>query len=106
MAQIATVNREVIDAMAEARTRVPKTVEKVLGYYSLTGADVSRVLGLNPQTVHNKLSGRSAFRHEEIVGLARWLATPIDVLLRLEPDDALRWVIDHPDVRPEYLKNR
>lgn len=95
------------NVMAQARRRVPETVEGIVNYYGLSGRDVARALGLNPQTVYNKLAGRNPFRHEEILALSDLLAVPVDVLLRLEPRDALRWVLDHPDCRPSWnTRNR
>jgi len=103
MTQGVVVNTAVLDAMVEARTRVPRTVTALLRYFDIPREELAQAMGLTRQSIHNKLNGRTVLRHEEVAGLARFFGVPADVL-RLEPDVALRWVLDHPEARPAWLE--
>jgi antitoxin component HigA of HigAB toxin-antitoxin module len=103
MSQVATINPAVIEAMAEAREQVPLTVRALLRHFDLSQGDLGLALGLSRQSICNKLTGRGVLRQEEVLGLAQFFGVPTDVL-HLDPEIAVKWVIDHPDARPDWLK--
>ena len=69
----------------------------------VTDQDIAEVLGLTRQTVQNRFAGKTAIAPWELAGLAAFFDLPEAVLFD-GPDEAIRWVLDHPsDVR---LRNR
>ena len=50
----------------------------------------------------SRLNGKTVIRSEELAGLAHYFGVPV-LVFYLEPDEALRWVLDHPEHRPAWL---
>ena len=61
-------------------------------------------MGMTRQAIYNRLHGTAGFKSEEMAGLAVLFGVPTGVL-SMAPDDALRWVLDHPERRPPWFKN-
>ena len=69
----------------------------------VTDQDIAEVLGLTRQTVQNRFAGKTAIAPWELAGLAAFFDIPEEILFD-GPDEAIRFVLDHPsDVR---LRNR
>ena len=91
-------------AIAEARTVVPKTVDRLMTHFGVSAIALGQELGVSRQAVYSRLRGTAGFKSEEMVGLSVLFGVPTQVL-SLSPDDALRWVLDHPERRPPWFKN-
>lgn len=103
---ITTVDGEpdVSEMVEEARRRYDNTrraVSGLIAYLGMPQAALARAMGMSRQTLSSRLSGTSEIKGWERDGLAALLGVPVEVL-GLDPDDALRWVLDHPDRRPEW----
>lgn len=90
---------EVSEVMAERRewwaTRY-RTVEAVARHLKIPGRDLGRLLGVSQSTISKKLAGVVRLEPWELDALAHVLGVP-EYVLWSEPNDAIRWILDHPD---------
>lgn len=80
----------------EARQRVRRVIRKLMRHWDLHDADLADAFGVSRQAMNYRLTGRTAIAPEEEAGFAAFFGVPTAVLY-LPPDDALRWVLDHPE---------
>lgn len=65
-----------------------------MGLRELSGADLCRLTGYTPQTVSAKMNGSAVISMTDADNFANALGVEPSVFF-LEPDDAVRWVLDH-----------
>lgn len=87
----------VIDLTERVQTvgqRTRATVQALKGYRNLRDADIAETLDWTRQKVQSYVNGPTKFTAEALSAFAFALRVP-DHLLLLEPDSALRWVLDN-----------
>jgi transcriptional regulator with XRE-family HTH domain len=84
-----------VAAAREDHERAAKVVRRLARYYEITDLQLASALNVSRQTLNSWVNGRSRMPDEIEAGLAVFFGVPRDVLYRT-PDDALRWVLDHP----------
>lgn len=89
-------------AIERAKRTVPRVIRRLALHYDVTASDLAEQLGVTRAAVSSRLNGKTVIRSEELAGLAHYFGVPI-LVFYLEPDEALRWVLDHPEHRPEWL---
>lgn len=72
-----------------------------MAYTGLRTKDIAWALDLTPPAISARLTGSTVIKQEELWALAFLFDVPSDVLY-LAPDDALRYVIDHPSERRQH----
>ena len=72
-------------------------LRRLARYYEVTDLQLALALDVSRQTVNSWVNGRTRIPDEIEAGLAAFFGVPREVLY-LSPDDALRWVLDHPQV--------
>ncbi len=82
---------------------MPSVVRRLARYYDVTDLHIASTLGVSRQTVNSWVNGRTRIPDEIEAGLAAFFGVPREVL-HLSPDEALRWVLDHPPA-PASLPN-
>ncbi len=87
---------QAVAAVREAHLRVPAVMRRLMRHLDLTDADLGEALGgVKRQTVNSWANGRTRIPVEIEGGLATLFDMPREVLY-LSPDEAIRWVLDHP----------
>lgn len=94
----------VLALMDEARSVVPATVRRLKEYYGDSVNELAELVGLERRTLSARLHEDIGFRQEEVYGLAFAFGVPMQVLY-LNPDDALRFVMDHKAEINERLRD-
>ncbi len=89
------VSAQITEARAAIRKSLPTTVRRLQRDRDLSDVRLALLSGVKRTTLHSRLSGKSPFTDEELVSIATVLDVPV-VVLFLSPDNALRWVLDHP----------
>lgn len=102
MSSTLDVKDAVSAAMSGAKEQAPRTIRRLMNYFGISMTELVEVLGVGRQTAYNRMSGSSSFRQEDLAGLAAFFEVPVAVL-QGPPDDAVRYVLDHP---PVNLRNR
>lgn len=77
---------------------VPGTLRRLKAYYGLTDREIALASGMKRSTVQSRMAG-SDTTATELDKLAQALHVPV-VVLFMRPDEALRWVLDHPFAEP------
>ncbi len=77
------------------------TVRQVLRYLGASQSEIAEGLGLTRQSLNGRLMGRIQFNPWELDAIAKGLGIPRKVL-NGSPEDAIRWLLDHPEVAPEF----
>lgn len=86
---------QAVAAAKEARQQVPAVLRRLMRYYDLTDGDIAAAFGVSRQTVNAWANARTRIPEEYETGLAAYFEVPKEVLYST-PDEALRWVLDHP----------
>lgn len=95
---------QAVAAAREARRHAPAVLRRLMRHFDLTDGDLADAFGVSRQTVNAWANGRTRIPEEIETGLSAYFMVPKEVL-HSSPDDALRWVLDHPsDLR--ILKKR
>ncbi len=88
--------REAVENARLARQRLPRTIRALMRLYDVTDQEVADAFGFGSrQALNNRLTGRTAIAPEEEEGFARFFGVERHVLY-MEPEDAMRWALDHP----------
>lgn len=81
---------------------VPAVLRRFRNYMGTNDAELARLTGIKRTTLANKMKGNGSFSPGEMHALAEVFGVPVDVLY-LEPDNAVRWLLDHPEHREQAL---
>lgn len=73
------------------------TVTNVARFVGVSMSELARRTGMRYATLHDRMHGKSLFQPFELDAIAAALGLQPD-LFELEPDDAVRWLLDHPEV--------
>lgn len=88
-----------LDAMRKARTSakmgVPSVLRQLMTYKRLRMYHLAAALEVEPQSMSARLNGKTVIKQEELAALAVLFEVPVGVFY-MSPDEALRWVLDHP----------
>jgi plasmid maintenance system antidote protein VapI len=87
--------KQAVAAAKEARQQVPAVLRRLMRYFDLTDGDVAAAFDVSRQTVNAWANARTRIPEEIETGLAAYFGMPKEVLYS-SPDDAIRWVLDHP----------
>ena len=98
-----TTRAEVTAAIEEARQHWAgrgETVAKVAKFLNWTTSALADQMGMTRSTLTGRLKGHTAMEPAELRGFSLALGVPVHVL-EMEPNQAVRWVIDHnvPNLR-------
>lgn len=99
-----TTSAGVLTAQEGARQGVPRVLRQLMAYSGVTGGQLARAFGMSRQAMSLRITGKQRFGADEIAGLAACFGVPVQVFY-LSPDEALRWVIDHPQAVAEAVKS-
>ena len=66
-------------------------------YFDVTDGQLGLALEVKRQTVNSWINGRTRIPDEFEKGIAAYFGVE-EAVLRMEPDDALRWVLAHPEL--------
>lgn len=86
---------QAVAAAREAHQRVPAVMRRLMKHLDLTDSDIGEALDVKRQTVNSWANGRTKIPAEIEEGFAALFDVPREVLY-LSPDEAIRWVLDHP----------
>ena len=81
---------------------VPATLRQFRNYWGTNDAELARLTGIKRTTLANKMKGVGSFAPGEVQALAALFGVPLDVLY-MTPQDALRWVLDHPETTEKAI---
>lgn len=84
------------DRLPRAGERTRSTIKALKGYRGLTDQDIADRIGWGRSRVQSYVAGPTKLTDEALTAFGFALEVPGYVLM-LEKDDALRWVLDHPD---------
>lgn len=90
---------DAMEALRRAKTGVPQVIRQLMAYKRLRMYELAGALGVEPQSMSARLSGKTVIKQEELAALAVLFRVPVDVFYQ-SPDEALRWVLDHPATVP------
>lgn len=79
-------------AVAERRTR--QTIKKVMGYRGLNDTSLAELVRMSRSTVQSYTGGPTQITAKVLAKFAEVLDVD-DYVLMMQPDDAMRWVLDH-----------
>lgn len=86
---------ETLEAMRAAKTRVPSVIRQLMTYKRLRMYHLAEALGIEPTSMSARLNGKTVIKQEELAALAVLFRVPVAIFY-MGPDQALRWVLDHP----------
>ena len=86
----------IVHGVREHWTGRRTTVRQLARFLNVPQADLAKGLGMSRQSFNGRMSGATSLQPWELAGIAAMLGVPAEVL-DLEPDDATRWVLDHPE---------
>lgn len=86
---------QAVAAAKHARQQVPAVLRRLMRYFDLTDGEIAAAFGVSRQTVNAWANGRTRIPEEIETGLAAYFGMPKEVLYST-PDQAIRWVLDHP----------
>jgi hypothetical protein len=89
---------DVKTAIQDARQRWERyreTIVKLTKFLDISTTDLADEMGMTRPTMTGRLKGYSRIEPWELPGFALALGVPVEVL-DLEPDEAVRWILDHP----------
>jgi Zn-dependent peptidase ImmA (M78 family) len=101
-------NPDVLSAMRaerEALLRVRPAVRKLMKYWDLTDSDLAAAFGVSRQAINYRINGRTVIHEDDAAGFAAYFRVPKEIL-RMAPDDALRYVLDHPECGPPSMRGK
>lgn len=75
-------------------------LDALMRYRRITGAEMSRRVGLTRQSLHDKLRGKNRVSLNDVSRFAEVLGVEPAVFFS-DPDGAVRWVLDHSPNRRE-----
>lgn len=87
----------------EAFLRVRATVRRLMRHWEITDKDLARAFGMSRQAINYRINGRTTIHEDDAAGFAAYFRVP-KAVLQMAPNDALRWVLDHPDAGPEAAR--
>jgi DNA-binding XRE family transcriptional regulator len=90
----------VADVIAEARQHWSArrlTVRQLTRLIGVRQTEIADALGMSRQTFNGRMTGATNLEPWELAGIAAMLGVPVHVL-EMEPNDAIRWILDHPEV--------
>ena len=99
------VDPNLAERVDEARLRYEgawRSVAAIVNHLRIRQQQLAVVLGLDNQRVSERLNGRRRIQGWEMDAFAIILEVP-PAVLRMAPDEAVRWVIDNPQARPHGL---
>ena len=88
-----TVKERVDTAMTSA-ANVPGVLRRLKSYCEVTDMEIAEATGIPRSTVRSKMHGAPCVTRD-LQAFAAYFDVPLSVLV-MTPDDALRWVLDHP----------
>lgn len=95
-----TTKSDVATAIKDARQEWDqrrRTVAKVAQFLDVNTTQLAIKMDMKRSTVTGRLKGTTKMEPWELPGFAAALGVPADVL-ELSPDEAIRWIIDHPEI--------
>lgn len=95
------IDERVLRAMSSG-AYVPATLRQFRNYWGTNDAELARLTGIKRTTLANKMKGVGSFSPGEVQALAALFGVPLDVLY-MPPQDALRWVLDHPETTEKAI---
>ena len=72
------------------------TVRSLARFLGFPVGDIAKCLHMSRPTLATRFNGATVFEPWEIAAIAAGFGVPASVL-DLNPDDAVRWVLDHPE---------
>jgi transcriptional regulator with XRE-family HTH domain len=85
-------------------SNVPATLRALKRFCGLTDQQIADAADMRRSTLHNRQSGLSPATADELGRIAADVYdVPIFVLF-LPPDEAIRWVLDHPSEQRKRIK--
>lgn len=87
------------DRVQTVGQRTRSTIQALKGYRDLRDQDIAEAVGWSRQKVQSYVNGPTKFTAEALAAFGFVLDVPEHVLL-MNRDDALRWVLDHPNGAP------
>lgn len=81
----------------EDRARL--VLRRILAFTETNGAELARLTGYLPQTISERLSGKSRVGIRDIAVFSEVLGVNPSLFF-MEPDDAVRWLLDNSTVVP------
>lgn len=96
---------QITQAVERAQANVPATLRKLRDFYGWTDVDLAARTGIPRTTLASRLRKTHpiAATSPELAAFAAAYGVPVGVLF-LEPNEALRWLIDHPGKEENYAK--
>lgn len=89
------------ERMDGTQSRIRATINGLCNHYRLTDQAIASIIDESRQTVQNWRKGPKKLSAENIAAFAWALGVPDEVLLVMEWDEALRWVLDASHTLPE-----
>lgn len=86
-----------------AAENVPAVLRQLKRYYGASDPKLALLTGIPRSTVQSRLSGATPCNASDLEQFAKVFEVPITVLY-LPPKVALRWVLDHQEAVPEWLR--
>lgn len=87
---------QVMEERREWWARRSATIEKMARFLNVSKTALAERSGMTRQTLVGRLTGQTKLEPWELPQIAVGLGVPEEVLWK-DPDDAVRWVLDHPD---------
>lgn len=87
------------DWLEDRERELARTLRTVQDYYRVSNVKLGLAAGIPTSTVRNKVLGLTPLGTAESERFAQALGVPLDVLT-MRPDEALRWVMEHPEAGP------
>jgi hypothetical protein len=88
-----TVKERVTTATSSAEN-VPLVLRRLKNYCDVTDAEIAEATGIPRSTVRSKMGGAPC-TVKDLAAFAAYFDVPMAVFV-MSPDEALRWVLDHP----------
>lgn len=88
-----TVKERVQTATTSAEN-VPAVLRRLKNYCEVTDVEIAEATGIPRSTVRSKMQGAPC-TVRDLAAFAAFFDVPLGVFV-MSPDDALRWVLDHP----------
>ena len=93
---------EQLAAADDAASNVPGTLGRLMAYYGLRDTGLAELARMARSTVRTRRTGEQQCTASDLAKFAAIFGVPV-LVFYLAPDEALRWVIDHPERRPVWL---
>jgi len=76
------------------------TVRQLARFLGISQVEIADRIHVSRQTMNQRLNGQTQFGPQEIAAIALILGVPRHVM-DMSPNDAVRWVLDHPEEFPD-----